>query len=226
MLQATDLCKSYDQHGAPLQVLEHVSFQLEPGEFVVLRGRSGSGKSTLLNILGLLSRPDSGCLRVAGKQAVGLSEGDAARLRATALGFVFQAFNLLPHLSAQENITLAAIEPERIAARRARALLERFQIAERADHLPGQLSGGEQQRVALARALINRPKAILADEPTGNLDEDSERLVLEQLRATAEAGCAVLVVSHARSVARAADRRLHLVDGRIAGAADTEGSAV
>lgn len=179
-------------------------------------GRSGSGKTSLLLIAGLLARPDSGSVVVAGADVSSIGETHAADLRARSIGFVFQSFNLLPHLSAAENVELACVGTTAEARASARAGLERVGLSDRVDHTPGQLSGGEQQRVALARALVNGPTLLLADEPTGNLDVDSERLVLDQLRAAARGGCGVLVVSHSDAVAAAADRVLSIFGGRVA----------
>lgn len=215
-LAARDLSKTYSHSGAPVHAVKQASFALQAGEFVTLRGRSGSGKSTILNLVGLLTQPDSGSIFIGGRDVSRLSDSGAADVRATSIGFVFQAFNLLNHLTAVENVTLPALAPAPEANRRAIELLERFGLAGRSHHLPAEMSGGEQQRVAAARALINKPIVLLADEPTGNLDAENETLILDQLRAAADDGCAVLVVSHSTTVASAGDRVLTINEGRIA----------
>ncbi len=218
-LRAVGLRKAFrGPDGRAIEVLQGVDLALEPGEAVAVLGRSGSGKSTLLTLLGCLDRPDAGelwfgdrCLTAAGRRQL-------ARFRGRHLGFVFQAFHLIPSLTAWENVLLAARylrRDRREAAEAAARLFERLGIAHRRDHYPAALSGGEQQRVAFCRAVLNDPDVILADEPTGNLDAEHARVILGELVARARAGAAVLVVTHSPAVAEAADRILHLADGRL-----------
>ena len=201
---------------ASLHALEGVSFEVAAGEWIAIMGPSGSGKTTLINILGGLDRPSSGRAIVDGVDVGALSERELTRYRAEKIGFVFQQFHLVSYLSAVENVMLAqyfhSIADEAEAAR----ALERVGLGERMNHFPSQLSGGEQQRVALARALINHPKLILADEPTGNLDEANERLVLDLLKDLHDAGHTILLVTHSPAIGRMAHRRIELAHGRLA----------
>jgi putative ABC transport system ATP-binding protein len=215
VLQARSVSKSYSTPSARVCALREIDLAISEGELVVVRGRSGSGKSTLLAVLGLLCTPDSGQIMIAGRDSTALTDQEAADIRASHLGFVFQAYNLMNHLTAKENVALAVRGPRRQSERRAVAALHEVGLRERASHRPNQLSGGEQQRVAVARALINHPKILLADEPTGSLDADSERIVLDQLRTAASKGCAVIIVSHSDSVATRADRILTIDTGRL-----------
>jgi putative ABC transport system ATP-binding protein len=215
VVHAEQLTKTYQAGDTEIPALVEASITLRPGEMVAVRGRSGSGKSTLLTILGLLSRPDSGTLRITDRDALALRQAAAADVRAKHVGFVFQSFNLLPHLTALENVTLAVRSSPRRARATAVELLESAGLGLRINHRPSQLSGGEQQRVALVRALINGPDLILADEPTGNLDAESEELVLGRLRAAADEGRAVLVASHSDNVCATADRILMMDKGKI-----------
>jgi ABC-type lipoprotein export system ATPase subunit len=220
MLRAAGLAKRF---GAPdgrvLEVLRAVNLALAPGELVAVVGRSGSGKSTLLNLLGCLDRPDGGELWFGDERLTGASRRALARFRGRHLGFVFQTYNLIPELTARENVLLAARYVGRARAEAetaARALLERLSVWDRADQYPPALSGGEQQRVAFCRAVLNDPAVILADEPTGNLDAENAAVLLAELRARARTGrSAVLLVTHSVELARAADRTLALTDGQL-----------
>jgi ABC-type lipoprotein export system ATPase subunit len=226
VLRAAGLRKVFrGPDGRSLEILRGVDLTLAPGEHVAVVGRSGSGKSTLLNLLGGLDRADGGelwfedtCLTCASRRAL-------ARFRGRRLGFVFQAFHLIASLTAWENVLLAAryVGRDRAeAAAAAAGLFERLGIADRREHYPAALSGGEQQRVAFCRAVLNDPAVILADEPTGNLDDDNARVILDELRRRARSGAsAVLLVTHDAELARAADRALTLVDGRLSGAPRT-----
>ncbi len=220
---ARDLCKSYRVGTGKLQVLRGASMDLYRGQICALMGTSGSGKSTLLNLLGLLDRPDSGKLWIHQKEVQNLGQAAAARLRAAGLGFVFQQFQLLPELSALENVLM----PRRLAARgwfarrreerqRAKDALERVGLADRMRHKPSQLSGGEQQRVGIARALVSEPAVLLADEPTGNLDRKTGAEILDLLlRLGREGSAAVLLATHDPAVAERCDRTLFIHDGAI-----------
>jgi len=219
LLRAVGLRKVFrDPAGGRVEVLRGADLAVPPGEHVAVVGRSGSGKSTLLNLLGALDRADGGelwfgdlYLSRAGRRAL-------ARFRGRHLGFVFQTFNLVSELTAWENVLLAAryVGRNRAEAARAAALLmDRLGVWARAGHYPPALSGGEQQRVAFCRAVLNDPAVILADDPTGNLDEDNARVLLAELRARAQAGAAVILVTHSLELARAVDRVVHLVGGRL-----------
>lgn len=222
LLRAEDVGKSYTLRGRRVDVLRGVDLTVRGGEVTALVGHSGSGKTTLLHILGLLTPPDSGRVFVADTDGAdpvdtaGLSDGGLADLRRSRLGFVFQSYNLLPQHSALRNVVLPFTGRRAEGEARARTLLARVGLAERADHLPSELSGGEQQRVALARALINDPPAVLADEPTGNLDTESEDVLLGLFRELADEGRAVLLVTHNPSVSEFADVVHRLEKGMLA----------
>jgi ABC-type lipoprotein export system ATPase subunit len=204
--------------GTPIEVLAGADLEVRAGELVVIEGPSGSGKSTLLNILGLLEDADAGEIRFGERAVSALGRGAKSRERGRWLGFVFQSFLLLPSLTALDNVLLPAryttgVDAER--RRRAMALLERFGVAERRDHHPAQLSGGEQQRVAFCRAVLNDPPLLLADEPTGNLDDANGAVILASLRDRARAGGAVVVVSHRPDAAEGADAVFTLAGGQL-----------
>ncbi|POX39032.1 hypothetical protein C3486_20365 [Streptomyces sp. Ru73] len=207
--------KSYSLRGRRIDVLSRAGLTVHGGRISALMGRSGSGKSTLLHVLGLLTPPDTGRVLLDGEDTTGLRDAELAELRRRRLGFVFQSYNLLPQHSALDNVVLPSLQRRTPARQRGRELLARVGLGDRAGHRPGELSGGEQQRVALARALINDPPVILADEPTGNLDERSEELLLGLFRELADEGKAVLLVTHNQSVAEAADTVAHIVDGTL-----------
>ena len=213
-----DVRRTYRTGGGSVAALGGVTFDLSTGEAVAVEGPSGSGKSTLLQLLGALDNPTSGSLLLDGRELGGLSEADRTRLRSKDVGFVFQAFNLIPTLTARENVESAMVPLGGTRAdRRERSarLLERVGLANRATHLPSSLSGGEQQRVALARALANEPRVILADEPTGNLDSTTAEEVVDSLLSLADDGVTVVVVTHAEDVARRMRRRIRLRDGLV-----------
>jgi putative ABC transport system ATP-binding protein len=211
-----------------VQALDGLDLEIASGEFVVVAGASGSGKSTLLQLLGALDRPSGGSVAFEGRELSRLGERELADLRLTAIGFVFQQFNLIPTLTAAENIE-AALAPTGLetAARAGRTdgLLERVGLAPRRDHLPSELSGGEQQRVAIARALANEPRVLLADEPTGNLDSATGESILELLRDLWRSeGLTVVLVTHDPAIAGAAPRVVSLADGRVASEAGSRRS--
>lgn len=217
VVRARGLVKDYGAGRGLVRVLDGVSLDVSPGELVAVLGRSGSGKSTLLHLLGALERADEGTIEVAGVRVDQAGERELTRLRRDRLGFVFQAFHLLPELTGLDNVLLPArLSGDRAARERGRELVETFGLTAVAERLPGVLSGGEQQRLAVARALVNDPVLVLADEPTGNLDSESAGTVLELLRGVADGGRAVLMVTHEQDAIRVADRVLRLVDGRLA----------
>jgi lipoprotein-releasing system ATP-binding protein len=219
VLEARGLVKTYRAPaGAPLRVLDGVDVSVPAGHLAVVLGASGSGKSTLLNVLGLLEDADGGEVRMAGESVSRLRRSARSRARGRYLGFVFQSFLLLPSLTALDNVLLAARYAGRggaAARRRARELLAELGVLEREDHYPPQLSGGEQQRVAFCRAVLNDPPVLLADEPTGNLDDANGRVILQALRARAEAGAAVVVVSHRADAVVGADAVYRMQHGRL-----------
>ena len=217
MIELQHVTKRYTKDANVVNALEDVSLEIQRGEFVAIVGPSGSGKSTLLNMLGLLDRPDEGVCRFDGRDVRTLEADALAALRNAQIGFVFQAFHLLPRTPAVENVELPLIYSDRSdLSGLARQALERVGLADRATHLPSELSGGQQQRVAIARALVNDPDLILADEPTGNLDSLSGREVMGLLQDLNEHGKTVVLVTHDVELARVARRVVRIVDGRIA----------
>jgi len=198
-----------------VRALDEVSLSVADGEWLAVMGPSGSGKSTLVNLLGCLDRPTSGKVVIDGHDLASFSSSELTRFRAEKIGFVFQQFHLIPYLTALENVMLAQYFHSMTDENEARAALARVGLGDRVQHLPSQLSGGEQQRVCIARALINDPKIILADEPTGNLDARNEELVLRYLRELHSQGRTIVMVTHDPAVSRLADRRIELHHGRI-----------
>ena len=217
MLIADDLQKSYRSGGRPLAALQNVSFRVEPGETVAIVGPSGSGKTTLLGLLAGLDRPTSGRVLLDGTDLGALSEDDRARLRREKIGFVFQSFQLIPTLTARENVAVPLdLAGDGGGAARADELLERVGLGGRGHHYPTQLSGGEQQRVAVARAFIHRPSILFADEPTGNLDAATgERVIELMMELNRELGTTLVLVTHDPDLARRARRVIRLADGAI-----------
>jgi putative ABC transport system ATP-binding protein len=214
MIRAEGLSKTYPARGGGVRALQDVSLQVEAGKCLVVLGSSGSGKSTLLNTLGALSRPSSGKVFLDGTDVYALSRSARVHLRREKLGFVFQSFHLIPYLTAEENVS-AAVALRGDPPTQARELLDRVGLVGRATHLPDQLSVGERQRVALARAVAGRPKIILADEPTGNLDPDSAQRISGYLRSFRDEGAAVVVVTHDPELTTIADSTLRLEAGRV-----------
>jgi ABC-type lipoprotein export system ATPase subunit len=215
---ADAVTKEYRTPGGTVHALRGVSLAVEPGQMVSVVGPSGCGKSTLLHLLGGVDLPTAGAVTLLGRPTRGLADAQLARLRLAHVGFIFQRFFLLPMLTAEENVALPMLEAGvPAAARRARAaaLLDRMGLAGRAGHRPGQLSGGEMQRVAIARALANRPALLLADEPTGELDEATGRDIIRLLRDATQDGCAVVVVTHNAELAALADRQIRMRNGVV-----------
>jgi len=215
---ARGVAKDYRMPGGTVHALRGVTLDVERGMYLSVVGPSGCGKSTLLHLLGGVDTPSAGTVTLLGCDTAALADGALARLRLHHVGFVFQRFFLLPMLTAQENVELPMLEagtpgPER--RDRARALLDRVGLSARRDHRPGQLSGGEMQRVAIARALANRPALVLADEPTGELDEATGREIGRLLRSLTRDGIAVVVVTHNPDLAEDADRQIRMKDGAV-----------
>ncbi|MCU4972098.1 ABC transporter ATP-binding protein [Halobacteria archaeon AArc-m2/3/4] len=226
VVAATDVRRTYHL-GEPVHALDGVSLSLEEGSFTAVMGPSGSGKSTLMNLFGCLDTPDEGTVEIDGRSVTALSGSDRARLRGTEIGFVFQTFNLMPRLTAAENVTMPmvfhdVVDEDRRA--RARTLLERVGLGDRLDHAPSELSGGQRQRVAIARALANEPTLLLADEPTGNLDTETGAEIMDLFRELHDDGRTILMVTHERAIAEHADRIVHLVDGTLDEIEEVRGS--
>ncbi|HLM49189.1 MAG TPA: ABC transporter ATP-binding protein [Solirubrobacteraceae bacterium] len=218
IVSASGVVKAYGDGSAGRRVLDGAGLVVEGGQLVAVVGRSGSGKSTLLHLLAGLDRPDAGTIAVAGVRVDGGSERALTELRRSGVGLVFQFFHLVPELTGLDNVLLPA--RGEAARERGRALVRRLALGEAAGRRPHELSGGEQQRLAIARALVNDPAVVLADEPTGNLDDAAGATVLELLRAVADEGRAVVVVTHDARAAQVADRVLALREGRLADAGD------
>jgi putative ABC transport system ATP-binding protein len=219
MYEARNVSKWFVKGPTVVRAVDGVGFEIEAGEFVALEGPSGSGKTTLLQLLGALDRPSEGVVAFEGRDLATLRDNDLAHLRLSAFGFVFQQFNLIPTLSALQNVEVglapAGVRGDELRERCA-ALLEEVGLAARAEHLPAQLSGGEQQRVAIARALATEPRVILADEPTGNLDSATGADVIDLLAGlAARHGATVIVATHDADLAARAPRRLAMRDGKI-----------
>jgi putative ABC transport system ATP-binding protein len=202
--------------GGVIRALDNFSLSVDAGEWIAIMGPSGSGKSTLVNLIGCLDRPTSGEIWLDGREVAKISASELNRVRAEKIGFIFQQFHLIPYLTALENVMLAQYFHSMTDEQEALEALERVGLKDRADHIPSQLSGGEQQRVCIARALINDPKIVLADEPTGNLDAANEEIVLRLLRELHQQGRTIVMVTHDPVVARLADRRIELHHGKIA----------
>jgi putative ABC transport system ATP-binding protein len=219
MYELTDVRKSFRKGSATVQALDGVNLTIDGGEFLAVQGPTGQGKSTLLLLLGGLDRPSSGSVMFEGRDLARLREAELAGLRAAEFGFVFQTFNLIPTLTAQENVETALVPtgvPAKERHRLALGMLEELGLSDRAGHLPSELSGGQQQRTAIARALVKKPRVLLADEPTGNLDERTRDEIiglLEQL--WRERGITLVVVTHDSAVARRAGRLAVIENGRV-----------
>jgi len=213
---AEGITKVYPMPGGPVQALRGITLAVERGTFLSITGPSGCGKSTLLHLLGGVDRPTNGSVTLLGQAIRDLSDADLTRVRLRHVGFIFQRFFLLPMLSAEENVALPMMEAGTragVCSERARSLLARVGLTDRARHRPGQLSGGEMQRVAIARALANRPDLVLADEPTGELDETTGREIGHLLKALSSDGLAVVLVTHNPELAALADRQIRMRDG-------------
>ncbi|MFC7236490.1 ABC transporter ATP-binding protein [Halosegnis marinus] len=216
VIDARGLVKRYESGDGYLEALKGVDIAIEPGEFVAIMGPSGSGKSTLLNMLGLLDDPTEGSVYIDGDDTAEFTDAERTTARKRTIGFVFQNFYLIPTLTALENVEVPALLDRDPATRdRAADLLSRVGLAERTDHLPGELSGGQKQRVAIARSLVNGPRLLLADEPTGNLDRETGRKVLDEFTRITESGVAVVAVTHDPQLPDYTDRTIEMVDGEL-----------
>ncbi len=218
MIRITELSKHYTIGDETVHALDKASMHVAPGEFVSIIGPSGSGKSTLMNIIGCLDTADSGEYLLDGIPIEEYSENELARIRNRKIGFVFQNFNLIPKLTAEENVELPLIyqgvkKAER--AERAAAALKRVDLERRANHFPTELSGGQQQRVAIARAIVTRPSLILADEPTGNLDSKTTLEIMDIFHELHRQGNTIVLITHDNTVAEQAERRIHILDGHL-----------
>jgi putative ABC transport system ATP-binding protein len=207
--------REYEGHAGKVCALDHASFSIVAGEWVAITGPSGSGKSTLVNLIGCLDRPTQGKLHIDGIDVATMSATELDRFRADKIGFIFQQFHLIPYLSALENVMLAQYFHSMTDEKEARGALERVGLGQRADHLPSELSGGEQQRVCVARALINNPPILLADEPTGNLDAANQKIVAGLLQDLHAQGHTIVMVTHDPEMASLAQRRIALSHGKV-----------
>ena len=218
MIQLTDVCKFYQVGDDKVRALDHATLHIKPHEFVSIIGPSGSGKSTLMNIIGCLDVADAGQYLLDGLPIEAYSETELAKIRNQKIGFVFQSFNLIPKLSAEENVELPLIYQKVKKAerqRRVKEALEKVGLTHRAKHLPTELSGGQQQRVAVARALVTNPSLILADEPTGNLDSKTTKEIMDMFHDLHEQGNTIVLITHDNDIAKQAARVIHILDGRI-----------
>ncbi|MCS3443632.1 ABC transporter ATP-binding protein [Microbacterium phyllosphaerae] len=218
LYRAQDVTRTYTQKGRTVKALTGVDLTIDPGEFVTIQGPTGGGKSTLLQMLGALDKPSSGSLKLGDIELASASARELSRIRAEEIGFVFQGFNLIPTLTAAENVNMALEPTDLTRAERAARVVEALAhvgLDDRGDHLPTELSGGQQQRVAIARAIVKRPRVLLADEPTGNLDESMRDEILTLLEGLCAEGITMIVVTHDSAVARRATRRLRLTKGTV-----------
>lgn len=218
LIECRDLVKTYTMGDQTVRALDGVSLDIEAGDYVAIMGASGSGKSTLMNLMGALDRPTVGSLRIAGEELAGLDADRLAAFRNRTIGFVFQQFNLLPRTTALENAALPLVYagvPAEERRRRALSRLEQVGLGERVDHHPSQLSGGQQQRVAIARSLVNDPKILLADEPTGALDSQTSEDIMRIFDTLNREGITIILVTHEQEVAEHARRQIVFRDGQI-----------
>ena len=218
MIDIKDLCKVYLVGDERVRALDHATLHIYPKEFVSIVGPSGSGKSTLMNIIGCLDVADAGSYRLDNLPIEAYSENQLAKIRNEKIGFVFQSFNLIPKLTAEENVELPLIYqkvPRAQRAERVKEALERVGLSKRAKHLPTELSGGQQQRVAIARAIVTKPKLILADEPTGALDSKTSQEIIDIFHDLHEQGNTIVLITHDSGIAKQASRSIHILDGQI-----------
>lgn len=212
IIQIVELVKDYD---ANTRALNHINLTINASEWVSVMGPSGSGKTTLLNIIGCLDSPTEGTVIIDGVDITKLTEKDLTKVRSAKLGFVFQEYHLIPYLNILENVMIAQYYNNKVDENSAKEVLEIMGLGDRLTHLPSQLSGGEQQRVCIARALINKPKIILADEPTGNLDQKNGEIIMNLLRVLHNEGHTILLITHNPDIGKLGDKVVRLVDGKI-----------
>ena len=218
MIQLKEVCKYYQVGDDRVRALDHATLHIKPREFVSIIGPSGSGKSTMMNIIGCLDIADAGEYLLDGLPIESYTENQLAKIRNEKIGFVFQQFNLIQKLSAEENVELPLIYqkvPKAERQRRVKEALEKVNLYQRAKHLPTELSGGQQQRVAIARAIVTRPKLILADEPTGALDSKTSREIIDIFHDLHRQGNTIVLITHDNNIAREAERAIHILDGQI-----------
>ena len=219
LIRLSGINKSYGDGKFSVPVLHDISLTIEQGEYLAIMGPSGSGKSTLMNLIGCLDRPDTGSYTLAGEDVFSLDDNGLSRLRNRTIGFVFQNFNLLPRETALENVALPLLYagvPRAERLDRAREVLEGVGLSDRMEFYPTQLSGGQRQRVAIARAMVNRPRVLLADEPTGALDSASGKQVMEIFQKLNDVGVTIVMITHAQEIADRARRTIRIFDGRVA----------
>ncbi len=218
MIQLKEICKFYQVGDDRVKALDHASLHIHPHEFVSIIGPSGSGKSTMMNIIGCLDVADAGSYLLDGLPIETYSENDLAKVRNEKIGFVFQQFNLIPKLTAEENVELPLVYqgvPRAERQKRVKAALDRVGLLPRAKHMPTELSGGQQQRVAIARAIVTNPKLILADEPTGALDSKTSQEIIDIFHELHAQGNTIVLITHDNDVAKQAERAIHILDGQI-----------
>lgn len=218
MIILDDVCKFYQVGDERVRALDHATLHIRPHEFVSIIGPSGSGKSTLMNIIGCLDIADAGTYQLDGMPIESYSENDLAKVRNKKIGFVFQNFNLIAKLTAEENVELPLIYqgvPKAERVERVKAAMEKVGLTKRAKHLPTELSGGQQQRVAIARALVTEPALVLADEPTGNLDSNTSKEIMEMFHELHKQGNTIVLITHDNDVAKQAPRSIHILDGKV-----------
>ena len=218
MIQLKDICKFYQVGDDRVRALDHANLHIYPQEFVSIIGPSGSGKSTMMNIIGCLDIADAGQYLLDGLPIESYSENQLAKIRNEKIGFVFQQYNLIPKLTAEENVELPLIYqkvPKKERMERVREALDKVNMCPRAKHLPTELSGGQQQRVSIARAIVTRPKLILADEPTGALDSKTSKEIIDIFHDLHEQGNTIVLITHDNNIAKQAQRSIHILDGKI-----------
>lgn len=228
ILEMRDICKDYPMGKSVAHILKNVNLDVEEGEYLAIMGPSGSGKTTLMNLIGCLDVPTSGSYLLGGRDVTTCNNKQLAEVRNKELGFVFQSFNLLPKLTAVENVALPLLyggvkKAERLE--RARAALETVGLSDRVDHRPDQLSGGQCQRVAIARAMVGNPTLLLADEPTGALDTKAGNQIMEIFRHLSDQGMTIIMITHEPAIAACADKTYHILDGELRTSAEPEGGA-
>lgn len=227
MIKLANISKIYTMGDVPVKALDDVSLHISPNEFLAIMGSSGSGKSTLMNIIGCLDTPTSGTYILRGRDVTSLDDDELAGIRNAEIGFVFQTFNLLPRVTAIQNVELPLLYAGMGRKNRRRAAIDALtsvSLGERINHKPNELSGGQRQRVAIARALVNNPSILLADEPTGNLDSETSKEIMDTFISLHHAGNTIILVTHEDEIARYANRVIHLLDGKII--SDTSQSSV